>query len=185
MKKRTWLDVLMKHSRFPEFRYRREFTEFMMQNIIAECATKALKIKRKYDLLGKSIKPEKAVDICLSEGIYIDCEAENSRGNEKSWFSALDDETFKYVLWFSPKLSLKEGKELVLRGFATLQFPETFDLYPPSDAEEFTSLDELAENPPLMLAVLKTDLLVAMLLSNETEAELLELQEKTVEAKQT
>jgi len=49
-RKKNFIDVLMKTSRFPEFRFRRQFTEFIISQFIAEAATKCLEVKSKYNI---------------------------------------------------------------------------------------------------------------------------------------
>jgi hypothetical protein len=171
--KKTYIDVLMKRSRFTEFRYRPEFTEFIMRHFAAEAAAKCLQIKTKYKMIGKSLTPKRALDICLKEGMYIDVEPENRHGNSESWFAKNDDGIF--ILWINPSLELKQGQDLLIVGLATFLLTQYHNVH--LKGESFSNLDELMQKPKeLLRAVLTIETLDAMLLSNESEADLLALQ---------
>jgi len=171
--KKSYIDVLMERSRFSEFRYRREFTEFIMKHFAAEAAAKCLAIKTKYKMIGKSLTPAKAVEICLKEGMSIDVEAENSYGSTESWFGKDDDGTF--FLWINPDLQLKQGQDLMMVGLATFLLTQYHDVY--LKGESYSNLDQLAQKPKeLLRAVLTVETLDAMLRSNESKAELIALQ---------
>ncbi|MDQ3063882.1 MAG: hypothetical protein M3R14_13630 [Acidobacteriota bacterium] len=172
-RKKNFIDVLMKTSRFPEFRFRRQFTEFIISQFIAEAATKCLEVKSKYNIAGKPLTPKKAVEVCFAEGLYIDVEAENNHGREDSWFGKTEDG--KFCLWINPALSLNDGQDLMICGLATFLLNEKLDLYFRDD-KSYSTLEELCENPQLLKATMTAEVLTAMLLASETEAELVAFQ---------
>lgn len=173
--KKDYIDVLMKVSRFNELKFSREFSEFMLSQFVAEAATKCLEIKTKYNLFGKSLKPEKAVDISLLEGLLIDVEPKNSHGRKECWVAKTDDGDV--VLWVSPTLSVKDGQALLMDALAMFLLTDYHDLY--FNGEDFGSLEETLKNPPRLKAILVAETLHAMLRSNESKAELIALQSVT------
>ena len=176
--KKTCIDVLMKHSRFSEFRNRPVFTEFILKHFAAEVAVRCLTVKIKYKMISKSLTPRKALDICLKEGMYIDVEPENSHGSNESWFAKNDEGVF--ILWINPELPLKQGQDLITVRLATFLLPQYNDVH--LRGGTFSNLDELLNNPKQLLrAVLTVEVLDAMLRSNEDEAELTALLSEHIE----
>lgn len=173
--KKNFLDVTMKISRFPELRYRREFTEFILSQFVSEAATKCLEIKEKYKIIGKSLTPGKAVEICFGEKLYIDVEPENNRGYEKSWFGKTS--AGEAVLWINPDSPLKEGQSIMLFGLADYLLNGNDDVL--FTDKTYNSLEELCENPALLKAAFRTEALAGMLRSNESKSELVALQSVT------
>ncbi|MCA1625892.1 MAG: hypothetical protein LC768_08360 [Acidobacteria bacterium] len=173
--KKDFLDVLLETSRFPELRYSREFSEFILSQFVAEAAAKCLEIKEKYKTLGKPLTPGKAVEISFVEGVYIDTEEKNSEGNKESYLAKTEDG--KLLHWINPNLSVKDGRQLLITGLATCLLTEYTDLY--FRGESYNNLEELCENPPLLKAHMVAEALTAMLLSNESKAELIALQSVT------
>jgi hypothetical protein len=167
--KKTYIDVLTQKSRFPELKWKSEWTDLIARNFVAEAAKRCLEVKSKYGILGKSLSAGKAVEICFKEGLYIDVESSDNFGEPESYVAKT--ENGDYVVWINPDLEVKIGQDLMIIYLSSFLLPEYRDLlFAPNT---YTTFNELLETPELFKATMLAECLRAMLLANESTAELI------------
>lgn len=178
-KTKTYLDVLIETSRFPEFRWKPAFTEYIFSNFLNEAAAKCLEIKTKYKILGQPLTPETVVEACCAENISIDWSEELKFDSDTAWFRT--NESNEKFIWVNDNLPLDKAQSLMIDCYAALSIPKAAKIIINDKSGDKKDLKSLVKNTELMRAVLTVELLNALLRSSESEAELIFLQNQNIE----